>query len=365
MTPPIKITIGVIADRLGGEVFGPRDLVVSGLNTLEGAVEGDLTFIGSARHSGEWVASRAIAALVTRGIEVPGHDPSTRAIVLVRNADLAMAHVLEMFLPPSEPVVQGVAPTADVHSTAKVDPTATIMDRVSIGPRVIIGARCVLEQNVWIGADTHIGSDCVLRAGVVIRERCRIGDRVSIHPNAVIGADGFGYRPDGKGGLVKIPHIGTVEIQDDVEIGACSTVDRGKFGATVVGAHTKLDNLTHVAHNVRVGRGVVMAALSGIAGSAIVGDFVQIAGHSGVADHVRVADRVKLAAHSGIMRDTQPGETVGGTPAVGIKDFWRMYSALMKLPEMMRQIARLRRQVEMGERSAQRETVPASATDSN
>ncbi len=346
MVTTYTTTVGDIAQRVSGEIVGPRDLRVTGLNTLEEAGPGDLSFIGSPKHAALWPGSRAVAALVTRGIETPGHDAGQRALIVVKNADIAMAQALEMFLPPAEPPLPGVSSTAFVHPTAQVDSTATVMDRAWIGPGVIVGPRCVLEQNVWIGAQTTLGADCVLRAGVVVRERCVIGNRVSIHPNAVIGADGFGYRPDGKGGLVKVPHIGTVEIQDDVEIGACATVDRGKFGATVVGAHTKLDNLTHVAHNVRVGRGVVMAALSGIAGSAVVGDWVQIAGHSGVADHVTVASGVKLAAHSGIMSKTEPGDVVGGTPAVNLRDFWRMYSAWIKLPESLRILDRLQRRVD-------------------
>ena len=338
----VGFTVSNLATRLGAELVGPTGLTVRGLNALDQALPEDMTFIGSEKHAAMWVESKAAAAVVTRGIDVPGHDPATRALLRVPNADLALAELLALFAPAEDAAPPGIAPDAAAHPTAMVHPTASIQSRATVGPRTVVGARTVLEPNVHVGADVRIGDDCVLRAGVVVRDRCVVGNRVSIHPNAVIGADGFGYRPDGRGGLVKMPHIGIVEIHDDVEIGACSTVDRGKFGKTVIGAHTKLDNLVHIGHNCRVGRSCVMAALSTLGGTAVLGDFCQIGGQSAVADHRTLGKGVRLAGHSAVMNDVSDGQTLGGAPAMNLREFWRVQAALHKLPRLLKTLSRLR-----------------------
>jgi UDP-3-O-[3-hydroxymyristoyl] glucosamine N-acyltransferase len=340
MDPAKSYTIDELAQRVGAEIDGPRGLVVRGVNAIDVAEEDEITFIGSERHAACWERSRACAAVVSRGIEVPNHDRQRRALLTVEDADLALAVVLELFAPPVEPVEPGIAADAWVHPTAKIDSSATIMSRVGIGAHTTVGPRTVIEPQVQIGADCVIGSDCLIRAGVVIRDRCLIGDRVSIQPNAVIGSDGFGYRPDGRGGLVKMPHIGIVEIHDDVEIGACTTIDRAKFGRTVIGAHTKLDNLVQIGHNVRLGRGCVLAAQSGLAGTVVTGDFCQIGGQVGIADHRTLGHRVRIAASSGVMHDIPDDETVGGTPALKLRQTLRIQAALHRLPDLLKALGR-------------------------
>ncbi len=325
-----------IAERVSGTIIGIADVEIRGLNTLDLATEDDLTYIGSDKYAEEWADSKAVAAVVTRGTEVPAHDPERRALIIVDHADLAMAILLDMFTPKEDALEAGIEPGAHVHASAKVSDEAIIMAGAVVGARAEIGSGTILEHHVWIGCDTVVGKDCHIRANAVVRERCVLGDRVSIYSNAVIGADGFGYRPDGKGGLAKMPHIGNVILGDDVEIGACSTIDRGKFGPTELGAHTKLDNHCHIAHNVRMGRGCVMAALSGIAGSTVFGDFAQIGGGVGVSDHLKIGNMVRIASHSGVAKDQPDGVTLAGNPAIPWREYWRMHSAAMKLPGLVR-----------------------------
>jgi len=334
----ISFRVGDLAERLNANLNGVADLPVTGLNTLELAEPGDMTFIGSEKHARLWKTSQASAALVTRGVDVENHDPERRALLYVENADLAMAELLDLFTVSLEKPLPGIHESAIISTSAEIDPTASIGPSVVIGPGTQIGEQTIIEANVVISEGSTIGCDCLIRAGVVIRERCEIGNRVSIHPNAVIGSDGFGYRPDGQGGLVKIPHIGTVIIHDDVEIGANTTIDRGKFGATEIGQHTKIDNLCQIAHNVQIGRGCALSALSGVAGSTIIGDFVQIGGQAGLADHIRVGDHAKIAAHSASARDIPDGEVVAGAPAMNLRDFWRMHATMRKLPSVLRML---------------------------
>lgn len=344
--PILQFRVDQLAERLSARLVGAGDIEVRGLNTLELSGPGDMTFIGSEKHAKLWTESQAAAALVTDGVEVPeddstnGHDRPRRALLYVENADLAMAELLELFTLVVSCPEPGVHPTAHVDPTARIDPTASVGPCVVIGARVVIGAGTIIENNVSIGHESTIGAGCVIRAGVVIRERCTLGDRVSLHPNVVIGADGFGYRPDGKGGLVKMPHIGTVVIGHDVEIGACTTVDRGKFGPTEIGPHTKLDNLCQIGHNVRIGRGCVLAAMCGVAGSTVIGNFCQIGGQVGIADHIEIGDGAKVAAHSAVLSNIEPGAVMGGLPAMELKAFWRMHASLLRLPAFMKAVRR-------------------------
>ncbi len=339
-----SFTVGELAERLGASLEGPESLVVDGLNALDLAGPTEISFIGSETYGARWVESKAIAAAVTQGVVVPGHDARTRALLRVPDADLALAELLALFAPEAVVALSGIHPDATVDPTAQIDPSASIGARCTVGAGTTIGAGTVLETGVNVGSDVTIGRDCIIRAGVVIRERCTLGDRVSIHSNSVIGSDGFGYRPDGRGGIQKLPHIGTVEIQDDVEIGACSTVDRAKFGKTVIGAHTKIDNLVQIGHNVRIGRGCVLAAQTGVAGTVEIGDYCQLGAKSGVADHLRVGSQVRIAAMTGLSRDAVDGAELVGAPATDRRHFWQLQAALRRLPELIKTVARLEQQ---------------------
>jgi UDP-3-O-[3-hydroxymyristoyl] glucosamine N-acyltransferase len=292
-----SLTAGEIASLAGGRLDGPSDLVIRGLDTVDAAGPDELTFIGDASYAGRWASSRAGAALVTEGLEPDGHDPATRALIYVESADLAMGAILDHLAPE----LPGPAP--GVHETAFVDPTATIGadcrigPRVCIGPRTVVGDRAVIHAGVSIFDDVRIGDDCTIWANAVLRKRTVLGDRVVLHSGVVLGTEGFGYRPSPDGRrILHIPHIGHVEIGDDVEIGANSAVDRGKFGPTRIGAQTKIDNLVQIGHNCRIGRGCMISGLAGIAGSVTLEDGVIIGGGAGLRDHITIGAGAKIAA---------------------------------------------------------------------
>jgi UDP-3-O-[3-hydroxymyristoyl] glucosamine N-acyltransferase len=333
---PSSYTTADLARRVSGDLRGRPDLSITGVNALEEATAREITFIGDEAHARRWAEARAGAAVVSSGLEPAGHDPEARALIVVPSAALAMAQLLRLFAPPPAQLEAGCHPSAVVHPKATVGRDARVGPHASVEAEATIGERVVLHAGVRIGAGARIGDDCVLHANAVVGDRCRLGHRVVLHPNATIGADGFGYEPDPEGrGLIKVPHIGIVSLEDDVEIGAGSCVDRAKFGATVVGAGTKIDNLVQIAHNCRIGRHCVIAALSGIGGSVTLGDGVRIAGAVGVADHLSIGDGATIAAHAGVMRDVPAGETQLGSPAFEIRQALRQMAAVRKLPDWM------------------------------
>jgi UDP-3-O-[3-hydroxymyristoyl] glucosamine N-acyltransferase len=334
-------TLHEVAARVAGELIGDGSAAITGLESIDAAGPGQLTFIGSDAYAKRWPASGATAALVSRKIAhaialVPG-----RSLILVNNADLAMAAALELFAPPPPVIEAGIHPTAVLHPTARLGTGVRVGAHCTIGPGVVIGDRCSLYPNVTLLDHATLGDDCVLWPGVVVRDRCAIGHRCILHPNVSIGADGFGYRPsaDGKG-LVKVPQIGTVEIGNDVEIGAGSCVDRAKFSATVIGDGCKIDNLCQIAHNCRLGRCVIIAGQVGIAGSATIGDGVMIGGHSAIGDHLTIGAGAVVVAFTAVMRDVEPGAKVAGAPAREARQFFRELSAMTKLPEVLRDMKR-------------------------
>lgn len=340
--PSHRHTTGEIAAAVGGTLRGPADLSISDLAAVDQAGEGSLTFIRSAKFAAQWPASKAAAALVTRGVEVSGHDPSRRALIIVDNADLAMVRVLTAFEPSRHHPETGIHPTAIVDPSAKLGRGVRVGPFCVVGPETQLGDGVTLHTRVTIGAAVRIGPGSTLFAGVIIYDRCSIGAQTILHAGVVIGADGFGYVPDPQGrGLVKVPHIGTVEIGNGVEIGANSCVDRGKFGATTIGDGSKIDNLVQVGHNVRMGRACVVCGMTGIGGSVVIEDGVIIAGHVGVQDGRRIGARATISAKSGVMADVPAGEAWFGTPAGPHKDQMRSFAALRKLSEHLRDIRKM------------------------
>ncbi|MSQ91074.1 MAG: UDP-3-O-(3-hydroxymyristoyl)glucosamine N-acyltransferase [Phycisphaerales bacterium] len=336
----MQVTASEIATRTGGALDGLGSIVICGVSDLRGAVETDATFISNASYANLWSECRAGVALVSRGLTVPGHDPSKRALIRVDDADIAMIALLEHFAPPP------VAPPRGVHPTAVVE--SGELDEISVGPLAWIGANCHIGRRVVIHSGARIypgvsiGDETVIHSNVVVRENCEIGCRVILHAGAVIGTEGFGYRPaPDRQGLLRIPHLGTVVLEDDVEIGSCTCVDRGTFGATRIGAGTKIDNHCQIGHNVKIGRSTVIAGLSGIAGSCVIGDWVRIGAGTGIADHRTVGSGAQLAARTALINDVPAGETWGGMPAREIKTEMRHILALQKLSPLSRDIIRL------------------------
>ena len=314
-----------VAALLGGRLRGDADPVVTGAAGLAEAGPGDLSFVAGPRKLAEARASAAGGFLVPPGLELD------RPAVEVERPYDAFARYLGRFLPDPDRVFP-----PGVHATAVIDPTATV-EAAAVGPYCVIGAGvrigpgCRLGPHVTVGCDTTIGADCVLHAQAVVRERCRLGDRVVVHAGVVVGADGFGYLP-GPRGQVKIPQVGIVEVGDDVELGAGVTIDRATTGRTVIGAGSKLDNLVHVAHNVRIGRHCALSAQTGIAGSCVLGDGVIAGGQVGIADHLTVGDGARIGAQAGVIKDVPPKATVFGYPALDFQESFRITAALRRLP---------------------------------
>jgi UDP-3-O-[3-hydroxymyristoyl] glucosamine N-acyltransferase len=321
--------------------------MIRGLNTLLDAREDELSFLAAEQYAKQLLQTKAVAVLVHRKIQLRDAVPGSAKPVLITvdDADLAMAKVLDRFAPPIPRPPIGVDSSARIASTAKVGIDCRIAPFVVVGERVSLGARCILHPGVFIGDDTVLGDDCELFPHVVIRERITIGHRVIVQAGAVLGTDGFGYRWDGKQ-HAKVPQIGTVVIEDDVEIGSCACVDRAKFAETRIGRGTKIDNLVQIGHNVRVGAHCIIVGQAGLAGSVTLGNGVVLGGQSAVRDHIKMGDGSMLAACSGVMDDVAPKQVVSGLPALPHRQSLREQAALRDLPDLRVQVRKLQEQVD-------------------
>jgi len=333
----MAMTIEQLAELVDGEVRGAAEVSIAGVEVLDRAEAEQLTFIGDEAHAKRWPDSEARAALVRRDLDIsPGEG---RVLIAVDNVDLALAKVLETFAPPPVLPNDGVDDSAEVNPTARIAASARIGPLCVIGSHVQIGPGAVLHNSVTVMDHGVLGAECVLWPGVVVRERCSVGDRTIIHPNVTIGSDGFGYRPSSDDrGLVKIPQIGSVEIGRDVELGAGTCIDRAKVGATTVGDGTKIDNLVQVGHNCRIGRSVVIAGLTAVAGSVDIGDGVQIGGGCDLKDHIAIGAGARIAGGAQVMSDVPAGETWAGSPAQEFHKAGREYAAIRQLPEAMKKM---------------------------
>ena len=322
-------TLKEINAVLNGVVVGNTTQSITAPEQLERATNNEISFIGNKKYEKYWEQSKACAAVVNEDIAIEPGD--NRAFIKVKNADLAMSQVLELFTPPP-PVFH-----TNVHPTAVIDPSATIGNHSKVGagcylgPNVVIGDHVTLYPNVTILDESTIGDRTVIWPGAVVRERCHIGKDCILHPNASIGADGFGFRPCTERGLVKIPHIGNVVIGNGVEIGANSCVDRGKFSSTVLGDGCKIDNLVQIGHNSRLGKFCIMAGNSGLAGSVTLGNGVIIGGSASIKDHLTIGDGAIVGAGSGVAADVAAGKTVLGYPAIDARDALKQWVILKKL----------------------------------
>ena len=322
-------SIQEINEILKGVIVGNTFHNITAPEQLEVANETEISFIGNKKYEKLWATSKACVAVVNEDISIEPGD--NKAFIKVKNADLAMSQVLELFAPPT-PLFH-----VDIHPTATIDQTATICNGARIGagcyigPKVIIGDNATIYPNVTILDECTIGKNTVIWSGTVIRERCHIGNDCIIHPNATIGADGFGFRPDPQRGLVKIPQIGNVIIGNNVEIGANSCIDRGKFSSTILGDGCKIDNLVQIGHNSKLGMFCIMAGSSGLAGSVTLGNGVIIGGSASIKDHTTIGDGAIVGAGSGVTCDVPAGKTVLGYPAVEARDALKQWAILTRL----------------------------------
>ena len=348
----MQLTAREIAQLVGGELAGNPDTVVTGMAGIREAQPGDLSFVASPKYLGAVKTTQASVVILAHKAVVE----TTRALIRVDNPTAAFTKVVERVAPPAVKFGAGVHPSAVVAPTAKlgrnvsVQPTAVIEDGVVIGDRTVIGAGC------YVGHGAQIGADCLLYARVVVRERTIIGDRVILHGGVVLGADGFGFETV-SGKHRKIPQVGIVEIGDNVEVGANSTIDRARFGKTRIGRGTKIDNLVQIAHNCVIGEDCIICGLVGLAGSTIIGNRVTLAGQVGIAGHLTIGDDSIIMAQAGVTKDVPPGSFMLGAPAVPHTEFKRINAAIHRLPitvaklrELEQQLSEMRARLETGPR---------------
>ena len=329
-----KVTLQQVAVHLGGNLQGPGQTEVVGLAEPSLAQPGELSFVMNEQDIEALALGKASAVLVADSLpEVP------LPMIRVDSVPAAINIVLELFEDPqaSEPGIASsavVAPSAELGRDVSIGPCTVIQAGAKIGDRTVIQAGC------YVGSYCHIGQDCCCKPGAVTAPNCRLGDRVILGQNAVIGSEGFGYRPR-NGQNVKIPHLGAASIADDVEIGACACVDRAKFGFTAIGRGTKIDSLVHIAHNVKVGEHCLIAALTGVAGSARIGNKVVFGGQVGVRDHAVIGDGVMAGARTAIHHDVPDGSIVLGMPALDRRQTLREQASLRKLPDLLGRVKKI------------------------
>lgn len=341
-----EYSLGELANIVGGDVRGDAGVRLRGVADVNEAGEGDVTWITNPKYTSDLKSSGASAVLV-----VPDFGETPMPAILCPRIDHSVAMLLGAFAPPPHFPERGVHSTAVVHETARLGQDCAVGPGVVIERGAVIGNNCVIHANAFIGAETALGDECVLWPGAVVRERCRLGARVRIYPNAVIGADGFGFYFH-EGGHRHVPHVGGVILEDDVEVGACSCVDRAKFGNTVIGQGTKIDNLVQVGHNVRTGKHCLFAGQSGISGSVRLDDYVVFGGQVGISDNITLGRGAQVAVGSLVTRSVEPGTVVNGRPAWEHRQELRASALYRRLPALVEQIKDLTARVQQLETSA-------------
>jgi len=330
-----------LAQQLGARLVGDGQKAVTSVASLQEAGPENISFLADARHAEQMERTQAGAVIVARDFQ----GSSRSALLYVENVDEALEKLLLSFAP--EPDV----PAAGIHPSAQVAPDAQVGQQAAIGPNVVIGSgtqigsHTVISAGCVLGRNVRIGSHCYLGPNVVVNWGCILGNRVLIHGNSTIGTDGFGYRLV-NGRHRKVPHVGIVVIEDEVEIGANACVDRAKFGRTLIGRGTKIDNLVQIAHNVKIGENCIIVSQTGIAGSTELGKYVVLGGQCGIRDNIKIGDGVMAAATTAVDRDIEAGAKIVGSPARPFREFFRELSFIQKLPEMAKEIKALRKDIE-------------------
>lgn len=341
----MQFTAEIIAGFLGGSVEGRPEAVVGSVAKIEEARDGDLVFLSNPKYEEHLYHTGATVAIVNSDFKAQHPLPEGLTLVRVENAYKAFASLLDLYVA-NKPRKSGISSLAFIHPTATVGADVYVGEYAVIGEGAVIGDGAEVWPQVYVGDRVKVGAGSKLYPGVKVYEDCVVGDRVIIQGGTVIGGDGFGFAPTGDGSFQKIPQIGNVVIEDDVEIGSNSAIDRATMGSTRIRKGAKLDNLIQIAHNVVVGENTVMAAQVGIAGSTKVGSNVMMGGQVGVVGHITIADGVKIGSQSGIPNNIlKPGITVFGSPAYPGLEGHRIQASVKQLPELRKQVSELARQV--------------------
>jgi len=334
----LQKTLTELAAHLGGRIVGNAAVVITGVNSLEEAQAGELSFLANPKYQEKLATTRAGAILVKPGTEADGKN-----LLVVADPYAAFGEALLLFHrpPPSTP---GIHPGAFIAAGAVIDPEATIFPHVCVGERSRVGAGTILHPGVVIGSDVVIGDKTILYPNVTVYRGCLIGNRVTLHAGVVVGSDGFGFAMPGQENR-KIPQVGIVQIDDDVEIGANTTIDRATLGRTWIQRGVKIDNLVQIAHNVVIGENAVIVAQVGISGSTKIGRSVLIGGQAGLVGHINIGDGAMVAARAGITKDVPAGQICAGAPQQPYREWRRAAASIPKLPEMRNKIASLNKRV--------------------
>jgi UDP-3-O-[3-hydroxymyristoyl] glucosamine N-acyltransferase len=331
------LTVREIAAKLPAEFTGDGSVAITGVAGIRYAREGEIAFVSQSRYAADAATTKASALIV--GLD--WDHPSSVALIKVAKPEAAFVEIARCFAPPAVVYAPGI------HPTAVIAPDASVGKDVHIGPYCVVGAgavlgdRCVLVSHNFIGAGVQLGEDGLLYPMVSIREHVKIGRRVILHNGVVIGSDGFGYDVDAQGVRTKVPQIGIVELGDDVEVGANSTIDRARFGKTIIGNGVKIDNLVIVAHNCSIGDHCVLVAQVGVAGSSIVGHHSILAGQSGLVGHLEIGPGSMVLARAGVTKDFPAKSVVTGFPAVPHKEFAERQASINRLPQLKKKVAAL------------------------
>jgi UDP-3-O-[3-hydroxymyristoyl] glucosamine N-acyltransferase len=340
----VALTLSELAQWIDGTIVrGGLDLSLTGMAALDAAGPHDVSFLGNEKYYPQFLETKAAAVIVPRGVT---DGPEGTALVAVDNPTLAFSTVVRHFAETSRNFTPGVHPAAHVDPSASFDaekvrihPGAVVMARAAIGDGSEIG------PNVVVGEDAVIGRNCHLMANATVRERCVLGDRVILQPGAVIGSDGYGYEFS-NGRHVKIDQVGIVEVGDDVEIGANTTIDRARFGKTVIGEGTKIDNLVQIGHNCVIGKHCLIVALTGISGSTKLGNYVTVAGQVGTVGHITIGDKATLTARAGVTTSLPGGEIYAGNPAQPFRDEMKLRAFMRRIPKLIDRVKALEETME-------------------
>ncbi len=328
-----------IAEFLTGELVGKPDILITGLAKIQDAVPGQLSFLSNPKYSKFLESTKASAVLIALD-----QDPPSVPHIKVKDPYLAFLEILRLYYPVVHPDFQGIHPAAVISDSAIIGQNVHIGPNVYIGESVNIGNDTIIYPNCVIFDGVSIGDNCLLYSRVSIRERCVVGDRVIIHDGAVLGSDGFGFAPDGDS-YKKIPQMGIVRIENDVELGSNCTIDRATIGETRIGSGCKIDNLVQIAHNVEIEANTVIAAQTGVSGSTRIGKHVTLAGQVGIVGHIEIGDNAIVAAQSGVSKNIPEGEVWFGYPASTLTKQKRMEASLRRLPDMGKKLNSLQKEI--------------------
>lgn len=338
----MEFTAKQIAAYVGGEIIGDENVTVCTFAKIEEGTKGALSFLANPKYASYIYDTQSSIVLVNN--DFAPERPIQATLIKTANAYESLAKLMALY-ESVKPKKTGISPMASVAATATIGENVYIGPFVSIGEKAIIGNNTIIEANTSVGDNATVGSDCILYNHVTIYHDCKVGNRCILHAGSVVGADGFGFAP-GTNGYEKIPQIGIAILEDDVEIGANTCIDRATMGATVIKRGVKLDNMVQVAHNVVIDEHTVMAAQCGVAGSTKIGSWCMVGGQAGISGHIKIGNQVKVGGHSGVTNNVQDGKAVMGYPSFEHTQFARATVIFKKLPEMYREMDALKKEIE-------------------